>query len=98
MEYSVDICQFHLIYGVIQFLIIFADFFCLDDWSIGDRGVLKSATTTVLGVYLCFFKYIFINISIIHRGFIVTIPVRIILYIIYIASIVSPPQSSPHPT
>jgi hypothetical protein len=29
-------------------------FFCLDDLSIGDRGVLKSPTTTALGSICCF--------------------------------------------
>jgi hypothetical protein len=38
MEYSVDICQVHLAYVVIQ----------LDDLSIGDRRVLKCPTITVL--------------------------------------------------
>jgi hypothetical protein len=37
-----------LIYGVIYFQYFFVDFFCLDDLSIVDRGVLKSPTTTVL--------------------------------------------------
>jgi hypothetical protein len=31
-------------------------------------------------------------------GFIVTIPLRLTLYIIYIAPIISPPQPPPHPT
>jgi hypothetical protein len=44
MKYSVDISSVHLIYGVISLLI-----FCLDDLPIGDRGVLRSSTTTVLG-------------------------------------------------
>jgi hypothetical protein len=31
-------------------------------------------------------------------GFVVTIPIRVILYIIYIAPVISPPQPPPHPT
>jgi hypothetical protein len=46
MEYYVDVCEVHLIYGVIQFQSFFVDF--LSVLSIGDRGVLKSPNTTVL--------------------------------------------------
>jgi hypothetical protein len=52
MEHSADICQVHFIYDIIQFQSFFADiyiFFGLDDLFTGDRGILKSLTTTVLG-------------------------------------------------
>jgi hypothetical protein len=49
MEYSVDICQVHLIYGTIQL----QSFFGLDDLSISDREILKPPTVTAT-VYLCF--------------------------------------------
>jgi hypothetical protein len=52
--YPVDICQFHLIYGVTQFWNFFVDFL-LDDLSIVDKHVLKSSTTTMLGS-ICYFK------------------------------------------
>jgi hypothetical protein len=35
----------------------FIDFFCLDDLSIGDRGVLKSPTTTVLEFIYAFWSF-----------------------------------------
>jgi hypothetical protein len=39
---------YHLVLGFL------CSFFCLDDLSIGDRGLIKSPTTTVL-VYMCAF-------------------------------------------
>jgi hypothetical protein len=56
VNYSVDICQVHLFYGIIHseaYLFIF----CLDDLSIGDSGILKSPNIIVLR-FICVFKSI----------------------------------------
>jgi hypothetical protein len=62
IDYSLAICQVHYIYGAIQFYIFFVDF-CLDDLFIGDKGVLNSPTTTVLGS-IC----VFMSISVFFKS------------------------------
>jgi hypothetical protein len=46
VKYSVDISYVHLS------MVSFNSRICLNDLSIGDRGVLKSSTTTVLGLHV----------------------------------------------
>jgi hypothetical protein len=50
--------------------------------------------------FFCLYSGLLFLLGYIHykEGFIVTIPIRFILYISYIAPIVSPLQSPPHPS
>jgi hypothetical protein len=81
MKYSIDISQVpfylwcHLVLG---FLCLF---FCLDDLSIGDTGVLQSLTTTVLE-YICAFKSV--SVCLIKLGALTLGAYRLITYFVLV--------------
>jgi hypothetical protein len=77
MKYSVDINWVHLIDGVIISRISLL-IFCLDDLSIGDRGVLKYPTTTVLES-MCGFKNF--NVCLMNLGSLTLSAYRVIIAI-----------------
>jgi hypothetical protein len=57
----------------------------------------EPAVSNIIDAY-CFYEF-FIRVYLLHRGeFIVTIPIRLIVYISYIVPIISPPQPPPHRT